>query len=314
MKLLHSVPAANSSDTFFIPKGQYGTFYIQFDVIAQAGVTLTREDFGNIILNWNGQDVINVDAEIINLLDNVYGGTSKFSSTVGADASMACFLTAGLWFDSSNVYDIGGNDKVYIKLDFPNLADSAKVASGQVKIYAKNKDGIMNYLHNITARPVPASGASTLADSFPVNNVTQVYLKDPAALTSNLQVVKDGITLVDAPPNELINYSDFIHQLETTSNTLAIDFVESRSLAEAVGSTISYKYTFTGAGTLQQYFSFIDFTPAKANESGNTLAKKQVPILSAPNFRNVRDIGEGNNALNPVFSSTGKRLPPGLAT
>ena len=82
-----------------------------------------------------------------------------------------------------------------------------------------------------------------------------------------------------SPPDVLISYSDFIHQLETTNNTLAVDFVESRDIREAIGATVNYKYVFTGAGILQQYFSYIDFTPAKASESSAVLAQKYVPVL-----------------------------------
>ena len=282
MKLLHSVPAANGSVSFFLPKGQFGNFFIRYQVVAAAGVTLTRKNFGNVILNWNGQDVINVDADIINRLDNVYGGTSEFTSAVGASAKLSCFLTSGLWFDNSNVYDISGRDNVYIKLDFSDLADSAITASGNVQIFGKNKTGVMTYLHNMIARPVTSSGAGTMADSYPINNVTEIYLKDPTALLSSVQVVKDNETLVDADPSTLISYSDFIHQLETTNNTLAIDFVESLDIREAIGATVNYKYVFTAAGILEQYFSFIDFTPAKARESSDVAAAKFVPVLPAP--------------------------------
>lgn len=286
MKLLHSVPAGNGSLTFFLPKGQYGMFFIEFDVTAATGVTLTRKDFGNIIFNWNGQDVVNVDAEILNLLNNVYGGTSEFTANAGAKHRLTVFMPAGLWFDSRNIYDIGDNDKVYFKLDFKELSDSAKVTSGSVNIYAKNRVGVMGYLHHITSRNVVASGASVIADSHPINNIANVYLKNPASLLSNVQIVKDGETIVDASPSTLIAYSDFIHQLESTNNTLAIDFTESKDVRESVGATLSYKYNFSGAGTLEQYFSFIEFTPVKAVQSQQKAREKLKPVSASFQVKN----------------------------
>jgi hypothetical protein len=267
MKLLNSVPASNGSLTHYLPSGQYGVIAIEMVLDAAAGVTLTRANMGNIILNWNGQDVVNIDAEILNLLNNVYGGVSEFSAVAGGAHRFTAYIPCGQWFDSQNIYDVGDNDKVSVKLDFPDLALAANVDSGQINIYAKNRVGVMNYLHNIISRNIPASGASTLADSYPLNNVSQMYLKNPAALLTNVQIVKDGLTLVDAPPATLIAYSDFSHLLETTNTTLALDFIESKDIRESLGSTINYKYTFSGAGTLEQYFSFIEFTPTKAIES-----------------------------------------------
>jgi len=281
MKLLHAVPSTNGAMTFFLPKGQYGVLAIEYDLDAAAAVTLTRANMGNIILNWNGNDVINVDAEILNLLDNVYGGASEFSAVAGGATRMTVYITCGQWFDSQNVYDIGDNDKVSLKIDFPLLALAANVDSGFIRVYAKEKIGVMNYLHNIIPRPVVSSGAAVLADSYPLNNVSQVYLKDPATLLTNVQIIKDGTTVVDATPAALLAYSDFIHQLEAGSTTLAIDFIESKDIREAVGSTVSYKFSFSGAGTQEIYFSFIEFTPAKANQSQFTAQQKITKIANS---------------------------------
>jgi hypothetical protein len=279
MKLLHSVPASNSSMTFYIPKGQYGSLMIRYELDAAAGVTLTRANLGNVILNWNGQDVVNCDAEILNQLDNVYGGVSEFSASAGSTHNASVFIPCGLWFDSQNVYDIGENDNVYLKLDFSDLASAANVDSGTINVYGKNKTGVMSYLHNITSRPVVASGASTLADTYKINNISQIYLKDPATLLSNVQFSKDKETIVDASPGVLISYSDYIHQLETTNTTLAVDFTESGDVREAVGTDISYKFTFSGAGTQYMYFSFLDFTPAKAVQSRMVAERKILPVV-----------------------------------
>jgi len=280
MKLLHSVPYSQSSLTFYLPKGQYGSIMVLFDLTAQSGKQLTRSQFGNVVLNWNGQDVINSDVEILNLLNNVYGGTSLFTNTSGGAHKLALFLQAGLFFDNKNVYDIGENDRVYIKLDFSQIADTTNIASGNVKIYGKNKVGVMNYLANFISRPIVASGAATLADSFPINNVSQIYFKDPATLLSTIQLTKDSETIIDAEVNALIAYSDFIHQLEATNTTLAIDFTESLDVRESVGNTISYKLVFSGSGTQYMYISYVDWTPGKAIESQATAQNKLAPVIS----------------------------------
>lgn len=308
MKLLHSVPASNGSMNFYLPKGQYGVLAVEYDLDAAAAVTLTRANLGNVILNWNGRDIINVDAEILNLLNNVYGGASEFSASTGSTTRATIYLPVGEWFDSQNIYDVGENDRVLVKLDFPDLADAANVDSGNVNIYGKNKLGVMNYLHYILARPVVASGAATLADNYMINNVANMYIKNPAALLSNIQITKDDETMVDAPPETLISYSSFIHQLESSSNTLAIDFVESLDVREALGVSVSYRYTFTGAGTLEQYFSFLEFTPQKSNESQIRTHNKIVKTL---NELSPNDPGAVHPSLfGGVLGAPPKPVPP----
>lgn len=279
MKLVQSVPLTNGSLSFYLPRGQYGAIQIEYLPVAAAGVTLTRANYGNVIVNWNGQDVINVDAEFLNLVNNVYGGVAEFTPSVAALSRMSLFVPVGYWFDSKNVYDIGVNDKVLIKLDFSTLASAASVASGNVNIYVKEKIGVMNYLHNITTQPVVAAGAATVANQISFNNIAAAYLKAPASLLTTIMLSKDGNTLVDSTPAALIAYSDYIHRLETTNTMLSIDFVESLDIREAVGQNLAYKLVFSGAGTQYLYVSYIDFTPAKAQESLQVASSKLVPIV-----------------------------------
>jgi hypothetical protein len=274
MRQLFSVPVANKSLTFYLPKGQFGNIMVEYDVTTSAGNTMTKADAGNIRLNWNGQDIVNADAEILNELNNVYGGTAEAAFVEAGANRMCVIIPSGLYFDTGNVFDIGDNDKVYIKLDFSDL--SAKSASGMVTVYAKPKLGQMNYLHHIEPRFVVAQGASTLSDTFPVSNVSQVYFKNPAgANVSQVQINKNSETVIDGSVKMLKAYSAYVHLLETALTTIAIDFGESKDIRENFGQQISYKLTFTGAGTCPMYISFIELTPDKAVES-KTRASYQI--------------------------------------
>jgi hypothetical protein len=268
MQLLYAVPASQGQLTFFLPKKKYGLLAIEYELDAAASVTLTRANMGNVQLIWNGDPIINVDAELLNLLGNVYGGVSEFSSATGAACRMMVYIPTGTYFDSLNIYDVAENDQVNFKLDFPDLALAANVDSGMVRVYGKEKAGVMNYLYNLISRNVVASGASTLADTYPLNNVSQIILKNPAGSNvTDLQIKKDGRSIIDCPVDVLNSYSDWIHQLEATNTTIVVELAESKSIREVLGASIEYKYVFSGAGTLSQYFGFLDFTPAKSNKT-----------------------------------------------
>lgn len=284
MKRLYGVPGTNASLSTYFPKNQYGAFLIRFSGTAAAGVTVTRANFGTVQLTWNGKDVINVDAEILNLIDNLYGGVSEFTSAIGGAFACSVIIPCGQWIDAANVYDVGINDKVALNLNFPDLANAAIVASANVDVFYKTKTGVMNYLNNIISRNVVVTGATTFSDNYPVSNVSQLFLKNPAALLSNMQVAKDNNTIVDCPPAVAIAYNDYIHLLESTGTTLGIEFAESKDIRESVGGQISYSYQFSGAGTLQQYLCFLTFVnSAKVVSSRQQAAQDLTQKISAAN-------------------------------
>ncbi|MCK9282166.1 MAG: hypothetical protein M0P71_16220 [Melioribacteraceae bacterium] len=275
MKLLHGVPGANGALSFALPKGQYGIIQLHFAGTAAAGVTVTRLNLGSVRLSWNGQDIVNVDAEILNLLNNTYGGVATFASAIGAAFTCDVMIPCGQWIDSSNIYDVGNSDQVILTLQFPDLANVAIVAAATVDVYAKEKIGVMNYLFHMIQRNVISAGAGIVADTYPMNNITQVYLKDPAtANVTRIQILKDNTTIVSAPTAVVQAHSDWTHLNETATTTTAIEFIESKDVREAVGAQISYNYTFSGAGTLSQYFAYVTFTEQKAIESRNKSAQK----------------------------------------
>lgn len=275
MRQLFSAPLSNNTLTFYLPKGQFGNLMVVYAGTTDAGQTWTRADLGQVRLNWNGDDAINVDAEILNLLDNIYGGVAEATFAAAGANRAAVIIPSGLWFDSANVFDVGDTDRVFVKLDFSAAAAKCSVAGGTVTIFAKPKIGVMNYLHKMVTRNINSSGAFTYSDTFPISNVSQVYLKNPSgANVSHIQLNKNSETVVDADTADVNAYSDWIHQLEATNSTIAIDFGETKDIRENVGSQISFKYTFSGAGTLEQYFSYIEFTNKKAVESRTVASNK----------------------------------------
>lgn len=272
MRRLYSVPNTNGSLQFYVPSGLYKFFVVEYDLTAATGVTLTRADLGNVKLNFNGQDVINVDAEILSLLGNIYGGVSEFKAVSGGATRCTLFIPCGQYWDSANIYHVSQDDKVYIDLSFPDLALSSNVASGNIRVYAKTGVGVMNYINYLQTRPVVAGGAGVIDDSFPVNNVSQVILKSVSTLLSNVQIRKDNEPVFDGSVNVLTAYSDFVHLLESTNSTLVLEMGESKDVREYSGHEIGYQYTFKGAGTLAQYFMFIEYTNQKA------LASRQATV------------------------------------
>lgn len=258
MKQLWSASLSNLSTTYNLnERGSYGLFMLRFTGTAQAGQTVALPDLGNVKLNWNGEDIVNVPASILSALDNVYGGAVESTSNIGGSFAFSIIIPTGLWFDNKNIYEIGNNDKVYFNLSFPNMV-AGLIVSGTVEISGLPKRGQMNYFHKLLSRNIVSAGASTITDTIVDKNISEVYLVDPATLMSNIQLVKDNKVIYDGSVGTELAYSNWIHQLESTVTTLALEFVTSGNVQEALGSGIDYKYTFSGGGTQEQYYSAVE--------------------------------------------------------
>lgn len=265
MKLLFRDSAMNSTTTYNVAREQYGSFLVRFAGTAAAGQTVAAADLGNVILNWNGGDVVNVDAEMLANAANLYGGAVEATSAQAGAFAFSFIIPCGAWNDPRNIYDVNDKDKVYIKLDFAAL--SAKIASGTVSINAKPRTGIMSYFHKILSRSVVAGGAGTITDTINAANISELYVKNPAALVSTMQISKDGKTYVDNDAATELSYSNWIHQVESAGTFLGVEFIESGDLRQSLSKQLTYKYVFTGAGTLAQYYSSIEFSAQKQAES-----------------------------------------------
>lgn len=253
MKQLFRQSANVGSLAYQLEKGQWGLFAIRYEGTNLTGQAITLADLGNIVIRWNGTDIINLDFEALNYMSNLYGGVSEFSSTSGGQFKAVAFIPTGLWFDSTNVWDVDETDKVEFVLNW----NTSKIASGSVYIFGKPKRGVMSYLHGIKKRSVNSTGAGTQIDSIPVPNITTFYIKNPSVLLSKVQVARDGKVYVDGSVGIIQNYSDWIHLLETSNSFLAIEFVESKDIREALASSVSYIFEFTSSGILETYYSHL---------------------------------------------------------
>lgn len=266
MKLLNAVSMANLSHTFFLPKGSWGGFMLVY-VGTNPAVAKTRDDLGNIQLNWNNTPVINVDAELLSYLGDMKGGVSTFTSVNGGALNAVIHIPCGMYGDKNNSYVFTEKDRVYFKLDFASLND---VVGGVIYIYGIPKAGIQNYLYSINSRYVVAGGASVIADTHPVINVSQVFLKNYGSVTQ-MKIEKDKQLLFDGLTGAIQSLSDYNNEIESAGTVVELDMNPSRDAREAIANEVSWNYTFSGASTLEQYFAQLIFTPSEALKSKTVL-------------------------------------------
>lgn len=299
MRLLYSSPFSGGSLTFFLPKGSYGSFQIAYRG-TNGATPKTRADLGNVQLTFNGNPIINVDAELLSYLNDLKGGFSTFTSTANSILNAQINVPCGRFGDNNNSYVIEDKDKVYFKLDFPNLSN----INGTVYIYAIPKLGIQNYLYCLTSRNVVASGSGVLSDVHRIPNCSEIYLKNTSIITA-MQIVRDNQTIIDGLKEDVQAFSDFINQVEASNTIIEMPMNISKDVREVISQEILYKYTFGSAGTLQQYFAYNILTPQQAVISASLVdaevqKKIQLGIIS------VKDLPKpalGSPMVKPILVS-----------
>jgi hypothetical protein len=256
-----------------LPQNQYGLFAVRYAGVNAASQTIGIADVGNILLNWNAQDKVNCPAQVLSFMNNLYGGVAPVSSASGAAFDITVFIRTGIPYDYHNIYDVGTQDNVYLKIDTSALVSGVKnPASGNVTIYGVPRRGYMNYVHKVLSKNVVAGGASTLTDIIPDANIGAIYMLNAGTLLTSVQVSRVEATgtrlIVNADETSVQDESDQIHILETsTSPALAIELGQSKAVSEYNSGQVKYQYVFNGAGTLAQYYGAIEYTPGKLQQS-----------------------------------------------
>lgn len=251
---------------YILEKGQWGLFQIAIKGTNATGQQLPFDNV-NVVIRWNGKDILNADYNFLLYLSNVYGGYVPITNTQGGSIDACCFLPTGLWFDPSNVWDVGDEDKVEFQITW----DASKVSSGTITILGKRKTGMMSYIHGIYKRTI-LLGVGDNFDNIEVENITNYYIKLPSPPPdinhlTNIQIARDNKIVIDCSGRHLLYYSNWIHLMEVNNEFfVAIDFVETKDIKDAVGKNLSIKITNTWGTTtwnLNTYYSVLIPRPDK---------------------------------------------------
>jgi hypothetical protein len=305
MKFLHSKNFSDGQLYFEVPEGNYQGFVIMFQG-TNGAVAVTLDDLGTLMMNYKKFPLINdVDFEMISLLANLKGGFPTFTSVALGALSAYFFIPCGEFGDETNSYLVEKKDVLYFRLNFSALG---ALATGTIKIFAVESDGVQNYIYALTQRNVVASGAGRISDTHRLQNISAIYLKN-FALVTDVLITKDDKIRADALAVELLAQSNWVNQTEASVSLIEIPLNPSRTLEENIGNEIGYGYNFTGVATLEQYFASIILTPDKASRSvvinsqklgnkiANGIATREPKLLPAGNVKGGTSSGGGSGVV-----------------
>jgi len=278
MRHLYSKNVSDQSLEFHLPNGNYAGFVIGYEGTNDTGKTATRDNLGSILFNMDGHPIINCDAELLSYLNDMKGGFSTFDSTIAGAFNCFIYVPCGDFGDRNNSYLITKDQDVYFKLDFTAL--DTELITGKVTIYGIYRDGIQNYIYNIHQRNVVAGGAGWISDFQTLENISTVLIKNYANI-DDIQLMKDEELLFNLSTASALALSNFNNQVEVTSPLIEMDLNTSRDFTELLSKQLHFRYNFSGADTLEQYFTYKTFTPKKAvRANSQNISKGQNKVVA----------------------------------
>lgn len=209
-----------------VPSGQYKELIVYMSGTNAGGATLALSNLNNLRVSRNGQDFVNIDFDLAANLSDLLKGMITAASAIGA-AFEFCFhipFYVGHEGDYPNILNVSEEDKLFVHLDFGNLA--ALVAAGEWKLYGIHESGEEKYLPLMVQDLVSFAGAGALEKrKAPINNLYSIYaFPSVAANFAKLIVEKDGKTVFDANYAEGQTKTNLDNRKEAT----AIEVCEAR--------------------------------------------------------------------------------------
>ena len=134
MKLvrINQNPILNLQSNFKLPSGKFKGMFVVFNGDSGAGVTQVMGDFGNCQLMINNNTLINVDADRLGYINNLWYGSVPFAAAEGGAFYYAFYIPFQMHWDWRNVLDIGDGLNVQFQHEYGDLSD---VDSGNVTHY-----------------------------------------------------------------------------------------------------------------------------------------------------------------------------------
>lgn len=276
MILLHQGNLNDGAHNFVIPAGKYREFCIIYAGTADAGQTATANHCGTLKLIVEGREVQNIHVARLQSINLLKGGIIDTTSGAGAAFSFSCFLPFHVPGDDGNVLDVTESQKVTLQTEYDMATIVAGVGSGAIRVYGILSDGVQAYLLKIGRYDMNLA-VGTPTDKLPqqFENVYELFMENNTNLTA-LQLMLDGIPVINSIRSPLISKTHFINRIETWSATIPyLDLLlsETKQLQETLSDSIVFAFQTSGAiSPLKTVIFALDFTPSEAMRSAQKAA------------------------------------------
>jgi hypothetical protein len=249
-----------------VPAGMYAGFLIRIDGLNVGGQT-AGANFGRIRLNRNGVELLNLDADVLQFVNDIDLGYIESVSSIGATYKQSAYIPASLFpfAEDKNIFYVADDDLLNIEIVY-NSAVQTVIASATIAVGGNFQLGVENYTP-IRLQETPNLPTGTTPEVFRgCNNFIGLYMT--YTNTTRLLVEVDGGVYVNGDIEEVQCLSNLLNHKEAAYTSMVkVDVTQGRSTTEALSDELKVTFTVSASETPRCVPTGMKFDIARQNRS-----------------------------------------------
>lgn len=231
-----------------VPSGQWSGFLIRLDGTNDTGDTAAAL-FGRLRLNRNGQELLNMDVDVLQFMNDVDHGFIESTSTEASTYKQSCYIPASVfpYFEDKNVFHVSDDDNLIIEVTYASGVQT-DLASCSIAIGGNYQLGVEKYTA-IRLQETPNLPTGTTPEVFRgTNNFIALYFTS-TYVTRLLLEVDNGVYM-NGDQEELQAISNLLARKEAAYTSICkLDVTQGRTETEALSDELKVTFTVSQAAT-----------------------------------------------------------------
>lgn len=253
--------------------GQWAGFLIRLSGLNDTGNT-AGSNFGRIRLNRNGVELLNLDADILQLMNDVDYGFIESTSTISSTYNQSIYIPASVFPFAAdhNIFHVTEDDQLTITITYDSTIQGL-LASGTLVVGGNYQLGIEHYTP-LRLQETPNIPAGTTPHTFKsARNFIGLYFD--YTNTTRLLVEVNGGVFINGSIAELQALSNLLTQKEATYSSLCkLDVTQGQSQTEQLSDELKVTWTVSAAETPRCVAVGLAFDKNRENKSRQWFLEK----------------------------------------
>jgi len=245
---------STGSVLFYLPAGHYSRLIVRMSGTNATGQTLGETDLGRITITHHNEEIFNITPYELIHRANLVEGYPESSSSAGSSFAYSVPVPFRVKKDNKNSLPVVANSTYFALQNY----NTSKVSSGTIEVYGVYGEPYNLYVPVIKDKAYSPTASGTYIDVLPQINIAELYLRHDANF-GDLQVKRDGTTIVQGSETAIKAFSQLINNVESTE--ALVDIVSPRTdvLSENFNRYTELTFEVNAGGTYT--FSYVAVLP-----------------------------------------------------
>lgn len=245
-----------------IPAGIYKGIHLRFSGTNLSGQTMAIGDIGTLTFSINGQQTHFVPTGALADILNQWHGYVESSSTAGSSFAFGLFLPFE-FPGFKNGLHVSPGDNAFIGLQVAS-AVATKVSSWTIEINGVYSNELENYILKMLPANQSYSGAITLKERIPNENILSVYVY--STTVTRVALDRDGEQLHECSYNALISETSLRRSVEDSAITYG-ELLCGEQVSDMLSDDVQLQLTTSGSGTATVVYVAVGFDRKRRSQS-----------------------------------------------